>query len=187
MVFEENQFVHGSSLESVLYTDVGCTDETIGREFDVFDQPKWPLSSRKIFVGNEDDIFDAEIVLDVAPLLSELQFRDVLAHEPAEKVVGDCLHHLPAASDVVGLGVGHRWVASEQQQMTRCERRGVIGVGTHLRQRPIVDDLLGFAHEGQKLFVGEKAVMDEVAEHRLHRADKSFPHSPRVGRVGRVE
>ena len=97
MVFEENQFVHGSSLESVLYTDVGCTDETIGREFDVFDQPKWPLSSWKIFVSNEDDIFNAKIVLDVAPLLSKLQFGDVLAHEPAEEVVGDRLDDLPAS------------------------------------------------------------------------------------------
>ena len=147
MVFEENQFVHGSSLESVLNTDVGGTDETIGRQFDIFDQPKWPLSSRQVFIRDKNHIVDTQIVLGVAPLLSQLQLGDVLAHEPAEEVVGDRLDDLPASTDVVGLGVGRRWVGSKQEQMARREWCRVVSVGAHLREWTIVDDLLRFTHE----------------------------------------
>ena len=104
-MLEEDKFVYWATLESVFHADARCSDETIRREFDFFDQPEWPLTSWKIFVGDEDHIVDAKVVLDVTPLLTQLQFGDVFAHEPAEEVVGDRLDDLPSAADVVGLGV----------------------------------------------------------------------------------
>ena len=50
-----------------------------------------------------------------ATRMEKLMFGDVLALEPDEEAVGDRVNHFPLTSNVAGLVVEHRCVASELQ------------------------------------------------------------------------
>jgi hypothetical protein len=62
--------VDGPSLGSVLDPYLSSADEAIVRKFNVFDQPEWPLTARKIVFNHQDDVVDTKILLGDTPFLT---------------------------------------------------------------------------------------------------------------------
>ena len=81
-------------------------------------------------------------------------FGDVLALEPDEEAVGDRVNHFPLTSNVAGLVVEHRCVASELQNVYQCGGRGTsVSSSIFVRCSLLIISLVSYRNEGTSLSV----------------------------------
>ena len=54
--------------------------------FDFFDQHEWPMTARSVFIGDQVDVVHLKALLDIVPLVLNLNLGKMIADESLKKL-----------------------------------------------------------------------------------------------------